>query len=417
MITFPDMIRTFGRIGILSFGGPAAQIGLLQQVLVDEKRWLTEQEFLRALSFCMLLPGPEAMQMATWCGWRLRGTLGGIIAGGLFVVPGAALILALALAYIEFGDLPLVQAAFLGVQACVTVVVFQALRKLSRRALAGPLDYWVAGLSFLALYLFAIPFPVVLLCAAAFGAIGAKPESHTETMGGTMSLRPLWVWGGLWLTPIVAAWATAQDFLLEVMIYFSKLAVVTFGGAYAVIAYMAQEIVTTKGWLSADQMMDALGLAETTPGPLILVTQFVGTLAGQAVGGTSLAILAFFAALWVTFIPCFLWIFLFAPVLERVMAAPKLAGALRMVTAAVVGVIGSLAAWFAINVMFGANQDVVLGPINVLVPVWTSLNGLAVFWTGFAAIALTRVPLPLVLVLCAALSAAVISLGPALLTG
>jgi chromate transporter len=356
--TKPDtfqITRVFARIGVLSFGGPAAQIGLMHKELVEERAWLSDEDFLRALSLCMLLPGPEAMQLATYAGWRLRGTVGGLIAGLLFVLPGACVILVLALVYAHLGEVPLVQAAFEGIKAAVIVIVLQALRNVSGKALRTPLAWALAAGAFIALFFFDIPFPIIIAGAALTGAVlrtASQPIVAQRTKSRPAALPILLLWGGLWLAPILALALTDQAFLLDIALFFSKLAVVTFGGAYAVLAYMTQTVVAEYGWISTAEMIDALGLAETTPGPLILVTQFVAMLAGFAQGGTPMALAAGALALWVTFTPCFLWIFLAAPYLDDIAARPRLSAALASITAAVVGVILNLALWFAIHVLF-----------------------------------------------------------------
>ncbi|WP_394196627.1 chromate efflux transporter [Litoreibacter albidus] len=351
MISIREMARVFGRIGVLSFGGPAAQIALMHKELVEDRPWLTEAQFLRALSFCMLLPGPEAMQLATYAGWRMRGVAGGLLAGLLFVIPGAAVIVALALAYGVYGQLPLVQSLFLGVKACVVVIVIQALIKVAKKALLGPAHYAIAAFSFLALFAFNAPFPLVIILAACAGAVAL--QSNVE--GGapapkaplTQTLRTVAIWLLIWFLPVVVLSLVAPAILIDMARFFSTLAVVTFGGAYAVLAYMTQAVVGDFGWLSTAQMVDALGLAETTPGPLILVTQFVAMVAGFNAGGAGLALLAGLVTLWVTFAPCFLWIFAGAPYIDRLAHMPRLSGALSAITAAVVGVIANLGLWFA----------------------------------------------------------------------
>ncbi len=370
-----EMTRVFGRIGVLSFGGPAAQIALMHRELVESRDWLSEAAYLRALSLCMLLPGPEAMQLATYAGWRMRGVAGGLLAGLLFVVPGALVIAVLALGYAYYGQLPLVQAAFLGIKAAVIIVVLQALRKVAGKALVGVQGWVLAALSFLGLFVLDLPFPLIILCAGLWGMIRAG-----DTSGQTADAAPrkpntlttLLVWSALWLAPLALLWAMDQTFLLQLGLFFSKLAVVTFGGAYAVLAYMTQTVVQDFGWITTDQMIDALGLAETTPGPLILVTEFVALLAGFAQSGISGAIAAGLLALWVTFTPCFLWIFLAGPYLERIAGQPRLAAALQAITAAVVGVIANLSIWFALHVLFDqVASDVVLA---LPMPVWSSFN-------------------------------------------
>ncbi|MDP5216461.1 chromate efflux transporter [Ruegeria sp. 2205SS24-7] len=358
--TYAEMVRVFGRIGVLSFGGPAAQIALMERELVEERPWLEERSFLRALSLCMLLPGPEAMQLATYCGWRLRGVPGGLLAGLLFVLPGALVIACLVGLYAAYGDLPLVQSVFLGVKAAVVVIVLQALRNLARRALSGRTDYVIAGLGFLALFALNLPFPLVIAAAALWGLVTARaePQPDRPPRQAARPLQTLCLWSAIWLLPLIALSLSGQILLSEIGWFFAKLAVVTFGGAYAVLAYMTQAVVQEFNWISTAQMIDALGLAETTPGPLILVTQFVAMLTGQLQGGAGLALLAGLVALWATFAPCFLWIFLAAPYLDRIAAQPRLASALRAISAAVVGVILNLSVWFALHVLFdNVNTD------------------------------------------------------------
>lgn len=404
--TWQEMAGVFGRIGVLSFGGPAAQIALMHRVLVDERRWLDEAEYLRALSFCMLLPGPEAMQLATYAGWRLRGVPGGLLAGLLFVAPGAALILALAAGYVAWGGVPWVIAVFVGVKAAVVVIVIEALLRVGKRALKAPVARLMAVLAFLALAGFGLPFPVVILVAAVAGALllgpaglsgGGTVAPPAATQGG-FPYRVIATLAGLWALPLGLAWATGAGFLLEVGLFFSKLAVVTFGGAYAVLAWMAQTVTADMGWLGHGQMMDALGLAETTPGPLILVTEFVAYVAGARFGpGT--AVLSALMALWVTFVPCFLWVFAGAPYIAGLTGKPRLAGALAGVSAAVVGVIASLGLWFAIHALFGSVRAVEFGPVSLDLPVASSLQPGAALITLVAGLALLRWHWPLIRVL------------------
>ena len=386
MASLSELTRVFWRIGILSFGGPAAQIALMHRELVDERPWLTEEEYLRALSFCMLLPGPEAMQLATYAGWRLQGVAGGLIAGLLFVLPGAAVVMALALIYALLGTVPLVEALFLGVKAAVIAIVIEALVKVSKRALKSRGAYVVAALSFVGIFALGLPFPLIIAAAGIWGfvtgggtASGAPVRPDLASLGRTVA-----VWGTVWLLPVAALWISGAKFLTEVALFFSKLAVVTFGGAYAVLAYMTQEVVDERGWLTTAQMIDGLGLAETTPGPLILVTEFVAFVAGYGAGGLALAFAAGIVALWVTFAPCFLWIFAGAPYLEWIAARPRLTGALAGITAAVVGVILNLSIWFGLHVLFAEIGRLSLGPVTLLAPVWTSLDGVA---AGLAALA------------------------------
>ncbi|MCU4652597.1 chromate efflux transporter [Roseibacterium sp. SDUM158016] len=388
-----EVFRVFGRIGLLSFGGPAAQIALMHRELVEARPWLTEKQFLQALSFCMLLPGPEAMQLATYAGWRVAGVKGGLIGGLLFVIPGALVILALASLYAAYGSVPLAQALFLGIKATVIVIVAQALLRVSRRALNRPLAWALAAGAFLGLFVFGLPFPLIVLAAALVGAVaaagGAADIAPAPRVATRDTARTVALWGAIWLLPLAALWLAAPGGLLaEVGLFFSKLAVVTFGGAYAVLAWMVQEVVQDFGWLTTAQMMDALGLAETTPGPLILVTEFVGFLAGAQAGGFWLGLAAAAVTLWVTFAPCFLWIFAGAPYVEWIATRPRLQGALDAITAAVVGVIANLSLWFALHVLFG--EVVRMGEAGLWLPVpatvdpgallLTILAGGLIFW-------------------------------------
>jgi len=396
-----ELSRIFGRIGVLSFGGPAGQIALMHRELVDARSWLTEKEFLSALSFCMLLPGPEAMQLATYAGWKLRGVPGGLVAGGLFVLPGALVVLVLAIGYAYLGDLPLVEALFVGVKAAIVVIVLEALFRISRKALAAP-DHWIlAGLSFLGIFALQVPFPLLIALAAAWGALrapaGAGDAVALPRSDGT--LRTIAVWGTLWLAPVALLWASGAALLTDIAVFFSKLAVVTFGGAYAVLAYMTQEVVQDQGWLTLPQMMDGLGLAETTPGPLILVTEFVGFLAGFGEGGLPLALAASVVTLWVTFVPCFLWIFAGAPYLDWITSRPRLKGALSAVTAAVVGVILNLSVWFAAHVFFRTVDSARFGPFETIAPVPGSIEPVAFGLAVLAGVLLFAVRLPLLSVL------------------
>lgn len=406
-----ELARVFGRIGLLSFGGPAAQIALMHRELVQTRDWLTEQQFLRALSFCMLLPGPEAMQLATYAGWKRAGVIGGVIGGGLFVLPGALVIAVLALAYGAYGDLPAVQALFLGVKATVTIIVIAALIKISNRALKGVAHQIIAASAFAALFLLALPFPLVIGLAALAGALMSREHGTASAVAPMQiagSIRVVLIGGVIWFAPLITIAAMGDEFLLDVGLFFSKLAVVTFGGAYAVLAYMTQEVVMSYGWLNTAQMMDALGLAETTPGPLILVTQFVGMTAGMGAGGVTMALLAGALTLWVTFVPCFIWIFAGAPLIDQLDDRPRLRGALAGITAAVVGVIGNLSLWFALHVFFGTLIPVTWGPISTILPDLNSAQpaafGLAVLAGSLLMVRLWSLPLVL-------LVTALVSLG------
>jgi chromate transporter len=383
--TFAEAVRTWAKIGCLSFGGPAGQIALMHRVLVDEKRWIDDRRFLTGLNFCMLLPGPEAMQLATYVGWRLHGVAGGLAAGLLFVLPGALLMLVLALAYAHFGSVPIAEALFLGVKAAVLAIVIEALLRVARKALHAPADWAIAAAAFIGLFFLNVPFPLIVIAAGIVGflrgrgtpAIAADvpiaPVKHRDT------LRTIAVWLAIWILPLlaIAAHFGPGHVLTELAWLYSKLAMVTFGGAYAVLAYLAQEIVETYRWLTPGEMLDALGLAETTPGPLILVTEFVGTLAAFRHGGGDpilIGILGALVTLWATFAPCFLWIFAGAPYIERLNAIPALRSALSAITAAVVGVILNLTVWFAQHVLFTSHSRAVIGPIDVDLPVWSSLR-------------------------------------------
>ncbi len=409
--TLSELTRTFARIGCLSFGGPAAQIALMHRVILDEKRWVAEPDYLRALSFCMLLPGPEAMQLATWIGWRLHGVRGGLIAGGLFVLPGAAVVLMLSLIYAAFGQVPVVAALFTGVQAAVIAIVIEALLRLSRRALKSREAWLIACAAFAGLFLFKLPFPVIILAAGLWGffrTAGTRrdPTAPAPPAALARSLRVAALWLGVWLLPLAALILAAPGRLAEIGIFFSKLAVLTFGGAYAVLAWMAQEVVQDKGWLTLPQMMDGLGLAETTPGPLILVNEFVGFMAAHQAGGWTLGLAGAAVALWMTFIPSFLFIFAGSPFIDRLAHMPRLSGALAAITVAVVGVIANPSLWFGLNVLFATLPAWSFGPISLILPDLSSLRPLPALIAIFAASALIwrHWPLPLVLLISALVS-------------
>lgn len=371
--SFAELTRASARIGFLSFGGPAGQIALMHRTFVDDLRWVDEGAYLRALNLCHLLPGPEAQQLATWIGWRLHGVRGGLAAGMLFVIPGALVMLALSLLYVAAAGLGWFAALFLGIKAAVLAIVAQALVRVGKRALGTRFKLALAFASLLALALLDAPFPLVIAIAAAIGAgisrtrpellgahkpvSGAVPKASGWALAG-QTLVTVAVWLAAWGAPmaLIAATLGTDHVLWSVGAFFSKLAVVTFGGAYAVLGYMAQEAVGGFGWLSATEMADGLGLAESTPGPLIMVTQFVGFLAGWRDAAPLSPLVAAIAAAglttWVTFAPCFLWIFACAPWMDRLERSPALQGALAAITAAVVGVIANLALWFALHVLF-----------------------------------------------------------------
>ncbi|NBW75672.1 MAG: chromate efflux transporter [Sphingomonadaceae bacterium] len=398
--TFQELVKTFARIGCLSFGGPAGQIALMHREVVEERGWVSEDQYLHALNFCHFLPGPEAQQLATWIGWKLHGWRGGLAAGLLFVVPGALVILALSMLYAVAADLHWFAALFLGIKAAVLALVVQALLRIASRALDTRLKQALAVAAFLALALFALPFPVVVLGAGLIGfAVAAlrpdllalKPAGEAAPLPPrpwAASLKSVLAWGVIWALPMVLVWALlGRDHVLwQIGSFFSQLAVVTFGGAYAVLAYMAQEAVNGFGWLQPGEMADGLGLAETTPGPLILVTQFVGYLAAfrtpEPFTPLVAGILGAALTTWVTFAPCFLWIFAFAPWIERMERAVRLKGALAAVTASVVGVIGSLALWFGGHVLFRSYAGGM--------PVWTSLDWRAAVLSLLCAVLLFR---------------------------
>jgi chromate transporter len=379
--TLSSATRLFAKIGFLSFGGPAAQIALMHRFFVEEHKWLTERQFLNALSFCMLLPGPEAMQLATYTGWRLFGTLGGLIAGLLFVLPGAVIILAFAWLYANFGDLAIISTIFTGIKAAVLIIVVEALLRVSKRALLAP-SYWViAILSFVGIFFLSLPYPLIVFIAALYGfaclprAVEPDVEIAAPNHSALSTVVTVATWLAIWWVPLflVASFA-GQPILVEIGTFFSKLAVVTFGGAYAVLAYMGQDVVGQFGWLSAVEMVDALGLAETTPGPLILVTEFVGFMATFRDGGLALGLAGALVTLWVTFTPCFLWIFAGAPYIDAISARQRLSGALSAITAAVVGVIANLSIWFSLHVFFDEVSLNQLGWLTVWQPDVTSIN-------------------------------------------
>jgi chromate transporter len=366
----------------------------MHRVLVDEKRWIDDQRFLTGLNFCMLLPGPEAMQLATYVGWRLHGVRGGLIAGTLFVLPGALIMLALALAYARFGSVPAAEALFLGVKAAVLAIVIEALLRVARKALRLPSDWLIAAAAFAAIFLFGVPFPLVVLAAALFGLLRARgapagPPATAAPVPLVQTARTVAVWSAIWIVPLlgVAAIFGPDHVLSKLAWLYSKLALVTFGGAYAVLTYLAQEVVQTYSWLTPGEMLDALGLAETTPGPLILVTQFVGTLAAWREGGgppVAMGVLGAVVTLWATFAPCFLWIFAGAPYVERLHAIPALRSALAAITSAVVGVILNLTVWFSLHVLFARLDQVRLGPVGFD---WPSLDSLRIDVLGLGLLA------------------------------
>ena len=381
-ISWRRMLAVFWRIGILSFGGPAAQIAVMHRILVEEEKWLDEPRFLGALSFCMLLPGPEAMQLATYAGWQLRGVRGGLLAGLLFVVPGALVVLGLAMLYMAVGHLPVMAALFLGIKGAVLIIVMEALLRVAKRALHSAVHWVIAGLAFVAIFFLSAPFPLIILVTALAGffLLGGQSIENTGTGrgGGSVSgtVRTVAIWMVIWWTPVLLMMALGgYDILVQIGNFFSRLAVVTFGGAYAVLAYLAQDVVTHKGWLSAGEMMDGLGLAETTPGPLILVTEFVGYVAGYRAGGVGMGIAGALVTLWVTFAPCFLWIFAGAPYIEQLTAQPRLKGALEVDHGGGGGRDSSTFPSGSACTSCSPNcRSVQIGPLKLLAPVWHTLD-------------------------------------------
>jgi len=389
-----EAVAIWAKIGCLSFGGPAAQIALMHKLVVDQKNWLSEQQFLSALSFCMLLPGPEAMQLATYAGWRLHGIIGGLIAGLLFVVPGALIIMGLGTAYAYYGHVPIIEGLFLGIKAAVIIVVIEALLRVAKKALKGAEQWLIALLAFVGIFFVNVPFPIIVICAALYGYFNSQTGKAAQGVAFptkqqfASTQRTVLVWLCIWWVPLSVLWLLGADALLiQVGTFFSKLAVVTFGGAYAVLAYLAQDVVTHYGWLSAGEMMDGLGLAETTPGPLILVTEYVGFLAGFKAGGFGLGLAAALVTLWVTFVPCFLWIFAGAPYIDWLGDQPKLKGAMSAITAAIVGVILNLSVWFALHVWFTEIAQIKKGPFTFWTPSLSSLDWRVALLTVACAIA------------------------------
>ncbi len=419
--TFGALTRESFRIGCLGFGGPAGQIALMHRIFVDERKWIDDDRFQHALSFCMLLPGPEAQQLATYIGWRLHGAWGGVVAGWLFVLPGAAIVLALSGIYVAAGDVPWVSALFDGVKCAVVALVIEALLRIARRSLKTRTALLIAAAAFIAL-MFGAPFPVVILVAGIVGAVlpsllrggaggGARAEQNASSplapqsdspspptpspQGGGDAFKSAAVWAVLWLLPLALCFALLgpAHVLTQIALLFSILACVTFGGAYALLAYLTTE-AAARGWLTPDQMIDGLGLAETTPGPLILVNEFVGFLAGWGEGGVLLALAGAALAIWMTFAPSFVWIFAGAPFAERLRADPRAAGALAAISAAVLGVVAKLALFFAAHALF--RGQVAFDLPDVTQPrLWAIALALA------ASVALIRFKAPLLAVLAA----------------
>ena len=423
VIPFREAVSVFARIGLLSFGGPAGQIALMHRYLVEEKKWLDEARFLHALNYCMLLPGPEAMQLATYAGWLLHGVRGGLVAGLLFVLPGAVVITALTIAYMLAGELTIVQGLLFGLKAAVLAIVLEALIKVSKRALKSRSMIVLAIAAFVAIAFLGVPFPLIILSAGAIGAAlhlvrrssgspdGALPAASVEPAGPDWTrpslarfLSTSATWLALWFAPLIALRAVlGPDNVFSVEAgFFSTMAAVTFGGAYAVLAYVAQQAVEVHQWLRPDEMLTGLGLAETTPGPLILVLLFVGALGGARLSGLDPIVGGLAGALvtlWFTFVPCFLWIFAGAPYVETVRSVRWLSAALSAVTAAVVGVIANLAVWFALHVLFGEVGRILLGPFSLPVPALSTFVPAAAVIAVASGVALLRYHLNLIAVL------------------
>jgi chromate transporter len=401
--TFGEAFRIWFKIGCLSFGGPAGQIAMMHRVLVDEKKWIDEPRYLHALNYCMLLPGPEAQQLATYVGWLLHGIRGGLVAGLLFVLPGALVMLGLSFIYVLARGLPLVDGALFGIKAAVLVVVVEAIVRIGRRALKSSLLVGIAAAAFVGIFALELPFPLIVIAAGLVGYVVARTAPAQLNLKAPEGPRPAprpdrWreagtaavVWIAIWWAPVLLAVLALgpRHVLVAIGVFFSKLAVVSFGGAYALMAYMAQEVVDAQGWLKLPEMVDGLGLAETTPGPLILVTQFVGFLAAyrEAAPFSPLvaAVLGATMTTWTVFAPSFLWIFAGAPFIEDLRHNRNLAGALAAITAAVVGVILNLAAWFTLHVLFHQIDERHAGWLRWFAVDPTSVDWLAVVLTAIA---------------------------------
>lgn len=424
--SYREALAVWTRIGLMSFGGPSGQIALMHRMLVDERKWIDDGRFLNALNFCMLLPGPEAMQLATYIGWRLHGIRGGLTSGLLFVLPGALVILALSMIYAAFGNVPAIEAIFFGIKAAVLVIVVEALLRIARRALGQPAHWLLAAASFVGIFFFGAPYPLIVLASALCGYLLSLRQPSTAPIVNvahgiplSRSLATAALWLSIWLAPLIAIAALfgKSHVLAQIGYFFSKLAVVTFGGAYAVLAYMGQDVASQYGWISAGEMMDGLGLAETTPGPLILVTEFVGYLAafrhGAASPSVAMGIIGAAVTLWATFAPCFLWVFTGAPYIEWLNAQPKLKGALASVTAAVVGVILNLAIWFALHVFFARVSLSHIGALQLWTPDLATLDWRVVLLAVASAylLLLRHWNIVLVLAIAAAASLAIRLLG------
>jgi chromate transporter len=447
-IPFSEAVKVWARVAALSFGGPAGQIAVMHRILVEEKRWIGEHRFLHALNYCMLLPGPEAQQLAVYIGWLLHRTKGGIVAGLLFILPGFLSILALSYLYVTLGHLGAIAGLFFGLKAAVLAIVLQAVVRIGKRALKNRVMVGIAVAAFIGIFAFDVPFPLIVAAAALVGYVGARAGSPLFRIGGghaagkgpvfedahsllgeatPMHARPNLGWSlsisgvllALWLGPMLALLLLLGpgNVFSQIAVFFSQMAVVTFGGAYAVLAYVAQEAVQNYGWLMPGEMLDGLGMAETTPGPLIMVVQFVGFLGGYRDPGSLdpmlAAGLAAILTTWVTFVPCFLWIFLGAPFIEQLRGNVALTGALSAVTAAVVGVIANLAVWFAVHALFAQTTTWQGLGLSLDIPAWATVNLPALVLTVAAVLAVFRFNIGTVWVLlgCAAAGVAWLSLA------
>ncbi|AWN45681.1 chromate transporter [Methylobacterium terrae] len=420
-VTLAEALPVWLRVAALSFGGPAGQIAVMHRVLVEERRWISENRFLHALNFCTLLPGPEAQQLATYVGWLMHGPRGGLLAGGLFVLPGLLAIMALSWIYVLFGDAGPVAGLFFGLKAAVLAIVIEAVQRIGRRALRSRVMTGLASAAFVGIFLLDVPFPLIVAAAGAIGFLGGRAGHPDFRPGGGHGARAeggaylfgddalpreharprdtlatLAAWAAIWLVPVAVLLLALgpDDVFSRIAVFFSKMALVTFGGAYAALAYVAQAAVEQYGWMRPGEMLDGLGMAETTPGPLIMVTQFVGFLAAFRSPGflppLVAATLGGLLTTWVTFAPCFLWIFVGAPYVERLRGNRALAGALSAITAAVVGVILNLAVWFALHTLFRALRLVTVGPARLEVPVLSSVDPYALALALAAAVAVFR---------------------------
>ncbi len=435
-VPFYEAMKVWARVAALSFGGPAGQIAVMHRIVVEEKKWIGEQRFLQALNYCTLLPGPEAQQLATYIGWLMHRTKGGLLAGTLFVLPGLLAIMALSWVYVLLGKVTLVQGLFFGLKAAVLVIVIEAVLRVGRRALRNNVMRGIAAAAFVAIFFYHVPFPLIIVATGAIGWLGgrlgwaafrtggghgtpgARQVADADSLLGEETpahARPNVRWSlsiaavflALWLVPVALLYfgLGGGNVFAQIAVFFSKMAVVTFGGAYAVLAYVAQQAVENYQWVTAGEMLDGLGMAESTPGPLIMVTQFVGFLAAwREPGGLPPLLAATLGGLlttWVTFVPCFLWIFFGAPFVEALRSNKALAAALAAITAAVVGVILNLAVWFGLQVLFSD-----LEPVNVLgatvdLPVLASANLPALVLAAACAVAVFRFKFGMITVLLA----------------